>query len=271
LLAQLKVIRLIAAIIYMVLYQTSSRPATVTLFDNNNVINYTTTAADGSYTLSAPAGGGYKLVVTKPGYLSYTLKELTLIAEADIEIVDIRLLAGDINGDGIVNATDLTYLLAEFGGAPLIFPYADIDGDGIVNAIDLTYLLAGFNNSNVEKIADPVGKPSLPRQITINAVTGRQYDIPLAASGITSFSGMQVNFKYDSAVFDLIDLCAFTGNKILMSGPIAAAGIIITQVNPGEIRFTVNKTIPAGMQWSGPLTTIRLKAKTTAASIVNVE
>jgi Ca2+-binding EF-hand superfamily protein len=66
-----------------------------------------------------------------------------------IETIDLLQMAGDIDGDGIVNATDLTYLLSEFGKFPLNFPYADIDGDGIVNATDLTYLLAGFGKKNV--------------------------------------------------------------------------------------------------------------------------
>jgi hypothetical protein len=44
---------------------------------------------------------------------------------------------------------DLTCLLSEFNRTPLIFREADIDGNGIVNAADLTYLLAGFNKRDV--------------------------------------------------------------------------------------------------------------------------
>jgi hypothetical protein len=58
-------------------------------------------------------------------------------------------LAGDVNGDGIVNAVDLVQLLSEFNRVPLNYEYADINGDGIVNAVDLTYLLAGFNKRSV--------------------------------------------------------------------------------------------------------------------------
>jgi hypothetical protein len=61
-------------------------------------------------------------------------------------------LAGDVNGDGIVNAVDLTQLLSEFNRAPPTLAAADIDGNGIVNAADLTYLLAGFNKRNVIEI-----------------------------------------------------------------------------------------------------------------------
>ena len=63
--------------------------------------------------------------------------------------MDITQLAGDVNGDGFVNAVDLTLFLSEFAGAPTTYPYADIDGNGSVNAVDLTYLLAGFGKTNV--------------------------------------------------------------------------------------------------------------------------
>jgi len=67
----------------------------------------------------------------------------------EIGSIDIRQIAGDVNGDGIVNAVDLTYLLSEFNRAPVTHDDADIDGNGIVNAADLTYLLAGFNKRAV--------------------------------------------------------------------------------------------------------------------------
>jgi hypothetical protein len=46
--------------------------------------------------------------------------------------------AADLNGDGRVDAADLTVLLALFGSAG---PLGDLDGSGAVNAADLTILL----------------------------------------------------------------------------------------------------------------------------------
>ena len=137
-----------------ILYQPSSHQATVTL--HNNKDNYTIstkTAANGAFTLTLPAppqqGALYTLVITKPGYLSYTLNNLTWAELAGIDKIDIQPIAGDVNGDGVVNAVDLAQLLSEFNRGPLVFLAADIDGNGIVNATDLTYLLAGFNKRNV--------------------------------------------------------------------------------------------------------------------------
>ena len=46
--------------------------------------------------------------------------------------------AADLNGDGRVDAADLTVLLALFGSAG---PLGDLDGSGAINAADLTILL----------------------------------------------------------------------------------------------------------------------------------
>ena len=136
-----------------VLYQPSSRPATVTLKNSaDKEIASAETDENGSYTILVPtasAGESYTLVVTKPGYLSYTIKNFTINEGEDIEEIDVSQLAGDINGDGAVNSIDLTYLLSEFNRAPQQYPYADINGDGLVNSVDLTYLLAGFNKGAV--------------------------------------------------------------------------------------------------------------------------
>lgn len=48
---------------------------------------------------------------------------------------------GDLNGDGIVNAVDLSILLGAWGSDDLV---ADINGDGVVNSTDLALLLGGW-------------------------------------------------------------------------------------------------------------------------------
>jgi len=55
----------------------------------------------------------------------------------------IGAVCGDINGDDLVNAADLSYLANYlfFGGPPPISMWAaDVNGDGNVNAADLSYL-----------------------------------------------------------------------------------------------------------------------------------
>jgi hypothetical protein len=43
---------------------------------------------------------------------------------------------GDLNGDGVVDPSDLTILLNSWGG-----PAGDIDGDGVTGPADLVLLL----------------------------------------------------------------------------------------------------------------------------------
>lgn len=50
-------------------------------------------------------------------------------------------IVGDVNGDGVVNATDLAVLLGQWGGPGS----ADLDGDGAVGPADLAILLGGWS------------------------------------------------------------------------------------------------------------------------------
>ena len=105
---------------------------------------------DQAFSFENVAPGVYSLVVTKTGHTSFTKKSLVVIGNSTSasEPLVVTLAGGDVNDDGVINATDLTQLLSEFNKAPINYPNADIDGNGIVNASDLTYLLAGFNKHN---------------------------------------------------------------------------------------------------------------------------
>ena len=61
-----------------------------------------------------------------------------LDAIADVAAV----LVGDLDGNGVVNGSDLTILLADWGSNSAI---ADLDGDGIVSGSDLTILLSAWS------------------------------------------------------------------------------------------------------------------------------
>ena len=54
---------------------------------------------------------------------------------------------GDVNTDGIVNATDLSMLLSDFGKTSgLTNPNSDVNGDGKVDATDLSILISNFGS-----------------------------------------------------------------------------------------------------------------------------
>jgi|GEM_PF-1189509 len=136
----------------VVKFPSSTVPATVSLYDSDSkLVTSTATALDGSYVLSAPEGTGYTLNITKPGYLSYTIKNLGVVDGLTVGVVDLSVLGGDVNGDGVVDGTDLTLFLSAYGVgvASAEFPFVDLNGDGVVDATDLTIFLAGYNKSNV--------------------------------------------------------------------------------------------------------------------------
>ncbi|MCL1817254.1 MAG: S8 family serine peptidase [Clostridiales bacterium] len=213
-----------------ILYHKSPRPATVTLLDSNqNPIDSTQTDTNGNYTITAPPGTGYTLKVTKPGYCSYTINNLPLTLGEDIEAINIMNLAGDVNGDGFVNAQDLVYLLSEFNHAPVNWQYADINGSGIVNAVDLTYILACFNKANV--VVEYGGSKGDSGGISYGK------DVPLGKSGLND--DPSISFSLEAVGNDIYKLVA-TATASNIIGNICVAGIAITFDN--TVVAPVNKS-----------------------------
>ena len=129
---------------------------TIDLMDGRTVA-YTTTIAAGSgsgqvtqtFTIPDVAAGVYSVRITKPGHLSGTIAVVT-VSGAAVNIGSVTLLAGDLNGDGKADATDLSVLLANFGkaGGEITNQAADINGDGKADATDMSVLLANFGKSS---------------------------------------------------------------------------------------------------------------------------
>jgi hypothetical protein len=53
-----------------------------------------------------------------------------------------EILAGDVNGDGVVNVTDLLMVVGAFGPCPGC--PEDIDGDGMAGASDILIVLSNW-------------------------------------------------------------------------------------------------------------------------------
>ena len=137
-------------------------PTTVALMQNGAVKHTATiTQATGNgqvtqdFSFNAVAAGIYDLVVTKPGHLSYTVKNVK-VGDTDLDLTKltgkpystITLLCGDINGDGWINSSDLSVVLQgqNYGKQTTVAGVngkADLNGDGWVNSSDLSIVLQG--------------------------------------------------------------------------------------------------------------------------------
>jgi Carboxypeptidase regulatory-like domain/Dockerin type I domain len=98
--------------------------------------------ADGSFQFSNVPAGQYLLKFSAPGYLS---------ASATIDVqpgqgasVQVTLMAGDIDNNGVVDLADAGFIGANYGvQAPPAPAQADLNGDGFINLVDL--VLVGKN------------------------------------------------------------------------------------------------------------------------------
>ena len=112
-----------------------------------------------TFTFPAVAAGTYDLMVTKPGHLTYTIRNvvvgstpLDLTTNSNAFISTITMLAGDIDGNGSINVSDLNtvwnsanFNKATTGAANTL---TDIDGNGSVNVSDLNTV---WNSVNFNK------------------------------------------------------------------------------------------------------------------------
>ena len=140
-----------------------NNPVTVQLIEQgHHEVAYETTidaATDSGqvtqdFSFNAVAAGTYDLVVTKPGHLTYTVKnvkvgdtDLDLTKHSNAAIRTITLLCGDIDGNGFINSTDLGIILKgqNYGKSTATAgdKAADLDGNGFINSTDLGIVLQG--------------------------------------------------------------------------------------------------------------------------------
>ena len=110
--------------------------------------SYTGTAsALGSVTLGGLTAGTYSVTVKTDGYLS-AMGSVTLL-DGETETLDLgELLAGDADGNNVVNIADLSILAGAYNsssGDGNFDERADFNGDGTVNINDLSLLAGNYN------------------------------------------------------------------------------------------------------------------------------
>ena len=120
---------------------TASKPVILDLFDaNNNPVTVAFANPDGTFSLTA-APGTYTVVARADGYLR-ALGSVTLSAGMTATKPAISLLAGDIDGNSVIDQFDaltigMSYNLPDPSAA-------DLNNDGIINVLDLELLARNY-------------------------------------------------------------------------------------------------------------------------------
>lgn len=96
----------------------------------------------GAFSLPELPPGAYALEAAAGGTLS-RMAAFTLEAGQELALPPVTLLAGDVNGDNIIDLTDAVLIAANFN-LPALVPEADLNGDGWIDIHDLVMLGSAF-------------------------------------------------------------------------------------------------------------------------------
>jgi hypothetical protein len=122
----------------------ATKPVTVNLYDSGNVLVATVSAnLDGTFSLTAPAGT-YAVVATAPGFLS-AAGSATLTSGGTTTLPDVTLLAGDIDGNNVIDQLDALTIGMNYNTATPAA--ADLNNDGTINVLDLELLAANYRET----------------------------------------------------------------------------------------------------------------------------
>ena len=122
----------------------ASKPVTVSLYDSSDVLVTSVVAnSDGTFSLTAPAGT-YTIIASASGFLDAE-GSATSIGGSNSSKPDITLLAGDIDGNGVIDQFDALTIGMSYNSATP--SEADLNNDGVINVLDLELLADSYRKS----------------------------------------------------------------------------------------------------------------------------
>ena len=122
----------------------ASKPVTVSLYNVSDVLVTSVVAnPDGTFSLTAPAGT-YTITASASGFLDAE-GSATITGGATSQKPDIALLAGDIDGNNVIDQFDALTIGMSYNAATP--PEADLNNDGVINVLDLELLASSYRKS----------------------------------------------------------------------------------------------------------------------------
>ena len=122
----------------------ASKPVTVSLFNaSDELVTSVTANPDGSFSLTAPAGT-YTITASASGFLDAE-GSATIVAGSTSTKPNITLLAGDIDGNNVIDQFDALTIGMSYNTATPA--EADLNNDGVINVLDLELLASSYRKS----------------------------------------------------------------------------------------------------------------------------
>jgi len=119
----------------------AGKAVTVSLYDATDTLVTSVPAnVDGTFSLTAPAGT-YTVVATATGFLGAE-GPASITAEETSTKAAVTLLAGDIDGNDVIDQFDAMTIGMSYNGADPAA--ADLNNDGVINVLDLELLAANY-------------------------------------------------------------------------------------------------------------------------------
>ena len=119
----------------------AGKAVTVNLYDDADALVASTAAnEDGTFSVVV-AAGTYKVVASASGYLSAE-GSATVNADETTTMAAVALLAGDIDGNAVIDQFDAMTIGMSYNSADPAA--ADLNNDGVINVLDLEMLAANY-------------------------------------------------------------------------------------------------------------------------------
>ncbi len=129
----------------------------LTLTFDQNIVSASPTVTGGTGNVSSTVINGTTMTLSLSGVanqqsLTVTASNVTSTTGAILSssAVKVRILQGDVNGDGVVNAVDLSGVRTAYGksaGQAGFDPRADLNVDGVVNSVDTSVIRANYGKT----------------------------------------------------------------------------------------------------------------------------
>lgn len=238
-----------------------------------------TTGADGIYTLSGLAPGGYDLSVSRASYLR-AANTMTLTAGTAITLPDLTLRAGDINQDDSIELADAVIMGHAWGSAPANGHWdgrCDITDDQVVDVLDLVavqYNWYGLGPTLWPLTASPRFASAATASVIISPALATLDNISdtvqcdIVIRDVEDLYGASAIVTFDPAIVQVLD----SDPRPSASGIQVAPGTLMNPVHSqvaynevdnttGQIHFAAFMTHPATpFDGDGVLCTITLQA-----------